>query len=903
MNERPLQLNLQGPAIAGFPEDLLSAATTSFDVVDLRAAADFNVRQSIIDELYQRKEQANDIISKILGNWSEQWNPRRQPLGPEQNTFSPLSADRGISVDLTSPLFAYQFPIGCEDMPPNSDEVKIVAPSVPRRLVRSNSFPPTKLSTSHIQLFSKVERLAQLIVRTTFDALIQSSFAQDVVVSLQKLLIEQRNLATAAVDAEDFLTEIVFVWAPIARLSQVLHEISHAMEAERMEHDGEFTRGRKPHKRLDKDKSRGSPSPESSIHVKKEAIPPNLLGNISSRSSPQTPSSSGSSSRAQNHVPGIDQRRGASSHLAHELHPSHNDVDAFKGFQGTETRYKLSDEAHCLEQESQDSNGILIKESHTANPLLKGALINSSALSESPPTSSNFTRVVPVTQPEVFDLSHPSSPTTQSSNESSPRIEKHPPRSPPVISLLRSLKSVIRGSIGNMSSRSSSPLRPERGSLPELNRTNAFPNPSLKQMTRANSESSVSVKPVGQVVCRICEELVESSGLEAHTKLCKISEDLELKIYNLDVRIRKVISHVIKRKNQLEGALMGSPILGQGSPFLPSSPEISELSRSWTDRKQNWNQTRATEEADHLIRYASRIADLDEKRQDSIHKCQKYIRKLAAIAQGRHKIKDIFLKDYMDQIVSLASEKLQNMLDYREKVSRSPLNPATSRRNSLSSIRSPGSEAAQSAFSYSNRAMSLFQALLFGGTGPLAGPPTPILSNTSRRREISTSSTASGKRRKVVPSIADFEFLKPISRGAFGKVYLARKKNTGDLFAIKIMRKDDVLRKNMVTHVMAERRALALSNTPYVVKLYYAFQSSSYLFFVMEYLIGGDLSSLLAVFGQFDEPMARMYIAEMCESLEYLHSHGIVHRDLKPGKFYPLFCYVNMWIFADIWWH
>lgn len=135
------------------------------------------------------------------------------------------------------------------------------------------------------------------------------------------------------------------------------------------------------------------------------------------------------------------------------------------------------------------------------------------------------------------------------------------------------------------------------------------------------------------------------------------------------------------------------------------------------------------------------------------------------------------------------------------------------------------------------------------------------------------------------PNISDFCILKPISRGAFGKVFLGCKKvNPDTMYAIKVMKKTEMVNKNMVSQVVNERNALALTNCSFCVHLYYSLQTSSSIYLVMEYMVGGDLKSLLSVYGFFDENMAAFYIAEVCLALQYLHKHGIIHRDIKPDN-------------------
>jgi PAS domain-containing protein len=133
--------------------------------------------------------------------------------------------------------------------------------------------------------------------------------------------------------------------------------------------------------------------------------------------------------------------------------------------------------------------------------------------------------------------------------------------------------------------------------------------------------------------------------------------------------------------------------------------------------------------------------------------------------------------------------------------------------------------------------------------------------------------------RAPAPSIKDYEIIKPISKGAYGSVYLAKKRATGDYYAIKVLRKSDMIAKNQVTNVKAERMILMMQrDSPYVVRLFYSFQSKDYLYLVMEYLNGGDCASLIKTLGSLPEDWARSYLAEVTLGLEYLHNLGIIHR-------------------------
>ncbi|XP_068123057.1 serine/threonine-protein kinase LATS2 [Hyperolius riggenbachi] len=138
------------------------------------------------------------------------------------------------------------------------------------------------------------------------------------------------------------------------------------------------------------------------------------------------------------------------------------------------------------------------------------------------------------------------------------------------------------------------------------------------------------------------------------------------------------------------------------------------------------------------------------------------------------------------------------------------------------------------------------------------------------------------KRAKMDKSL--FVKIKTLGIGAFGEVCLASKVDTKALYAMKTLRKKDVLNRNQVAHVKAERDILAEADNEWVVKLYYSFQDKDYLYFVMDYIPGGDMMSLLIRMEVFPEHLAKFYIAELTLAIESVHKMGFIHRDIKPDN-------------------
>lgn len=131
-------------------------------------------------------------------------------------------------------------------------------------------------------------------------------------------------------------------------------------------------------------------------------------------------------------------------------------------------------------------------------------------------------------------------------------------------------------------------------------------------------------------------------------------------------------------------------------------------------------------------------------------------------------------------------------------------------------------------------------------------------------------------------SLNDFHIMRTLGTGSFGRVHLVRSVHNNRYYAIKVLKKAQVVRMKQVEHTNDERRMLKLVEHPFLIRMWGTFQDSKNLFMVMDYIEGGELFSLLRKSQRFPNPVAKFYAAEVTLALEYLHSHNIIYRDLKP---------------------
>lgn len=172
-----------------------------------------------------------------------------------------------------------------------------------------------------------------------------------------------------------------------------------------------------------------------------------------------------------------------------------------------------------------------------------------------------------------------------------------------------------------------------------------------------------------------------------------------------------------------------------------------------------------------------------------------------------------------------------------------------------------------------------------GGSGTLEPPGSSITSPMSvkGKKSIMSAQTEGSKLTRIdsldmIPgeeelysktiNLNHFEIVKVIGRGSFGKVFLVQKKDTEEFFAMKVLKKESISKETQRLHTMAERKILQEIDSPFVVKLHYAFQNPDKLYFVMDFLNGGEMFTHLRKKIKFSEKRARFYAAEIILALK-----------------------------------
>ncbi|ETV86121.1 AGC protein kinase, variant [Aphanomyces astaci] len=185
-------------------------------------------------------------------------------------------------------------------------------------------------------------------------------------------------------------------------------------------------------------------------------------------------------------------------------------------------------------------------------------------------------------------------------------------------------------------------------------------------------------------------------------------------------------------------------------------------------------------------------------------------------------------------------------------------------------------------------------------SSPRHDPLRPLIQQESAAFETSTAAAITGKTVRrgskerhdvegatqvsndTASKPTDFELLVVVGQGAFGKVIQVRHRPTGEIYAMKIVSKEYLVKKNYIGNMQTERDIMTKVDHPFLVKLKYAFQTPANVYLVMPYIPGGELFHTLHKQGLLLEHTACFYAAEMVLALEYLHGQGIIHRDLKP---------------------
>lgn len=163
----------------------------------------------------------------------------------------------------------------------------------------------------------------------------------------------------------------------------------------------------------------------------------------------------------------------------------------------------------------------------------------------------------------------------------------------------------------------------------------------------------------------------------------------------------------------------------------------------------------------------------------------------------------------------------------------------------------------------------------FGGSSSAA---TPAMTSTTPRVVNNLPVRKLGGRYKL----SDFQFLRTLGTGSFGRVHLVRSQHNQRFYAIKVLRKQHVVKMKQVEHANNEHHVLSMVRHPFLINLWGTFQDPTFLYLVMDFVPGGELFTLLRQSRRFPHQVAKSYISEVALAIDFLHKHDIIYRDLKP---------------------
>ena len=161
-----------------------------------------------------------------------------------------------------------------------------------------------------------------------------------------------------------------------------------------------------------------------------------------------------------------------------------------------------------------------------------------------------------------------------------------------------------------------------------------------------------------------------------------------------------------------------------------------------------------------------------------------------------------------------------------------------------------------------------------------------LISREPKQNSSKSIKKKSNKNKYNKVKLEDFQFIRLIGVGSYGKIYVASKKSSNKLYAIKILNKKNVYNQNERQNIKTERTVLAKLNHPFIMKLYYAFQTRESLYFITQFMYGGELNYHIykEKNNYFSEEKARFYAAEIIVAINYLHKNNCIYRDFKTRK-------------------